>query len=188
MHYRIINDRLTQPDLSVDIMKSLEILVLLAAVYLAGISAADLPSRKWWQHANVYQIYPRSFKDSNGDGIGDLPGITSQLDHLHDIGVNTIWMSPMFQSPLKDFGYDVSNFYEIHYEYGTMADFDAFIARATELDIGVLLDFVPNHSSNEMDWFVKSENREGKYTDYYVWHNGTRDTQNRPVRPNNWVS
>lgn len=149
---------------------------------------AHLPQKQWWEHANVYQIYPRSFMDSNGDGIGDLPGITSRLQHLADIGIDTIWMSPLFQSPLKDFGYDVSDFYAIHDEYGTMKDFEEFVARARELGIGVLLDFVPNHSSNEMEWFVKSENREGKYTDYYVWHDGKRSPDGKPLPPNNWVS
>lgn len=182
-----IERRLCQFAADITTMK-LELLlctVLLAVLAVPGHS--QLPTKKWWEHANVYQIYPRSFADSNGDGIGDLPGITSRLQHLADIGIDTIWMSPLFQSPLKDFGYDVSNFYAIHDEYGTMEDFDRFVARAKELGIGVLLDFVPNHSSSEHEWFVQSENSVEPYTDYYVWHDGTRDAQGNPVRPNNWV-
>lgn len=144
-------------------------------------------TKDWWEHATVYQIYPRSFMDSNGDGIGDLVGITSRLEHLADIGINAIWMSPMFQSPLVDFGYDVSDFFAIHHEYGTMADFDAFMRRATELNIGVLLDFVPNHSSDQCEWFVKSVERVAGFEDYYTWRDGTVDALGNRVRPNNWV-
>lgn len=168
------------------------LLTLLATVQAAAGApkrgSNALPTKKWWEHANVYQIYPRSFADSDGDGIGDLPGITSRLQHLADIGIDTIWMSPLFESPQKDFGYDVSDFYRIHHEYGTMADFEAFVKRAAELGIGVMLDFVPNHTSSEMEWFKKSENRDGKYSEYYVWHNGTRDKVGKRQPPNNWVS
>lgn len=146
------------------------------------------PIKEWHEHATIYQIYPRSFKDSNGDGIGDLNGITSKLDHLADIGVNTIWMSPIFQSPQKDFGYDVSDFYAIHHEYGNMADFEAFMAKSQQLGINVLLDFVPNHSSDEHEWFRKSVQRQTEYEDYYVWHNGTMDQMGQRQPPNNWVN
>lgn len=150
--------------------------------------AARRQSKEWWQHATIYQIYPRSFADSNEDGVGDLPGITSKLDHLSDIGVDTIWMSPIFKSPQKDFGYDVSDFYGIHEEYGTMDDFDVFIAASNKLNIKVLLDFVPNHSSDQCEWFKKSMNNEPKYRDYYVWHSGFYDSEsNKTNPPNNWV-
>lgn len=148
---------------------------------------SNVPIKEWYEHATIYQIYPRSFRDSNGDGIGDLNGITSKLDHLNDIGVNTIWMSPIFESPQKDFGYDVSNFNSIHHEYGTMDDFEAFMARAKQLRINVLLDFVPNHSSDEHNWFRKSILRQLEYEDYYVWHNGTVDAIGQRQPPNNWV-
>lgn len=170
----------------------LVILSFFAVICSANVASietrADGNVKEWWQHSTVYQIYPRSFKDSNGDGIGDIVGITSKLDHLADIGVNAIWMSPMFQSPLKDFGYDISNFYEIHDEYGTMQDFEDFMKKANELNIGVLLDFVPNHSSDQCDWFVRSIERDGDFTDYYTWHDGGIDANGIRTRPNNWVN
>lgn len=145
-------------------------------------------SKEWWQHATIYQIYPRSFADSDGDGVGDLRGITKKLNHLNDIGVDTVWMSPIFKSPQKDFGYDVSDFYAIHEEYGSMDDFEKFMAKATELKIKVLLDFVPNHSSDQCEWFKKSINGDLKYKDYYVWRSGYFDLiLNKTIPPNNWV-
>lgn len=151
-------------------------------------SIVGLPKKEWYEHATIYQIYPRSFMDSNADGIGDLNGITSKLDHLSDIGVNAIWMSPMFESPQKDFGYDVSDFYAVHHEYGTMADFEAFMTKANKLGLNVLLDFVPNHSSDEHEWFRNSVRRESGFEDFYVWHNGTVDQSGKPRTPNNWAS
>lgn len=176
-------------------MSKLTIAFALLLLTIVGISNASISvkvdqerTKEWWQHATVYQIYPRSFMDSNDDGIGDLNGITSRLDHLADIGVNAIWMSPMFESPLVDFGYDVSDFFTIHHEYGTMDDFDAFVRRATELNIGILLDFVPNHSSDQCEWFVKSVDRVEGFEDFYTWRNGTVDAAGNRIRPNNWVS
>lgn len=162
---------------------SLALLIFLTCC-LADISATN---KKWWEHATIYQIYPRSFQDSDGDGIGDLVGITSRLNHLADIGVNTIWMSPMFQSPLKDFGYDVSDFYKVHDEYGTMADFDNFLQTATNLGINVLLDFVPNHSSDQCEWFVQSLLRNPDYDEFYTWHDGYINEEGDRIPPNNWV-
>lgn len=138
----------------------------------------------WWKHAVFYQIYPRSFKDSNNDGIGDLQGIISKLEHLKEIGVTAAWLSPIYASPQVDQGYDIANFTDIHYEYGTLDDFDQLVARAKELGIRVVLDFVPNHSSSQCEWFKKSENREPGYEDYYVW----RDAAPDGGPPNNWVS
>ncbi|KAG4074473.1 hypothetical protein HA402_015762 [Bradysia odoriphaga] len=165
--------------------KSCAVIFLLVTNSLLSFTSAS--DKKWWEHATIYQIYPRSFQDSNGDGIGDLTGITSRLNHLADIGVNTIWMSPMFQSPLKDFGYDVSDFYNIHDEYGTMADFDNFLQTATSLGIHVLLDFVPNHSSDQCEWFVQSLLRNPDYDEFYTWHNG-HEIDGVKVPPNNWKS
>ncbi|XP_055627744.1 maltase A1-like [Toxorhynchites rutilus septentrionalis] len=142
----------------------------------------------WWGKAGFYQIYPRSFKDSNGDGVGDLNGITEKLPYLKSIGVKAFWLSPIYKSPMADFGYDISDFRDIQPEYGTMTDFDRMVTRAKALGLKIILDFVPNHSSDEHEWFLKSENRTAGYEDYYVWHDGipgNNPLQNDP--PNNWV-
>ncbi|XP_049871103.1 maltase A1-like [Pectinophora gossypiella] len=144
----------------------------------------------WWQHCVLYQIYPRSFKDSDGDGIGDLQGIISELEHFVDAGVDAIWMSPIFKSPMVDFGYDISDFYDIHDEYGTMEDFQELLEKAHELGLKVLLDFVPNHASNESEYFIKSEARDPEYEDFLVWADGLPDPDNESniLPPSNWVS
>ncbi|XP_075991828.1 maltase 2-like [Anticarsia gemmatalis] len=144
----------------------------------------------WWEHTVIYQIYPRSFKDSDGDGIGDLKGITSELEHLVDAGVGALWMSPVFKSPMKDFGYDISDFYDIHEEYGTMADFEELVAKAHSLGLKVILDYVPNHASIESHYFIKSEAREPGYENYFVWADPRPDPENPNNRlvPSNWIS
>lgn len=139
----------------------------------------------WWKHATFYQIYPRSFKDSNNDGIGDIPGIITKLEHLKNAGVTAVWLSPIFSSPQVDAGYDISNFTEIHYEYGTMEDFDLMVSTAHQLGLKVILDFVPNHSSDQHIWFKMSENREPGYEDFYIWKDPNPETG---LEPNNWVS
>ncbi|XP_061399007.1 maltase A1-like [Musca vetustissima] len=141
----------------------------------------------WWQTAQFYQIYPRSFKDSDGDGIGDLKGITSKLEYLKDIGVTAAWLSPIFTSPLVDFGYDISNFFDIQPEYGTLDDFRDLLTKAKQLGMKIILDFVPNHSSTENEWFKKSVNRERGYEDYYVWSNGKVDEKGERQPPSNWL-
>lgn len=138
----------------------------------------------WWKTAVFYQIYPRSFKDSNGDGIGDIQGIISKLDHLKDAGITATWLSPIYKSPQVDQGYDISDYTDIHYEYGTIEDVDELIKAAHDLGIKVIMDFVPNHSSHEHPWFLLSENRTSGYEDYYIW----RDGVNNSTPPNNWVS
>jgi len=143
----------------------------------------------WWKTTVVYQVYPRSFKDSNGDGNGDLNGITEKLDHLKDLGVGTVWLSPIYKSPMVDNGYDISDFYDIDPSFGTLNDFDKLKARAKDLDIKLVLDFVPNHSSDEHEWFQKSVERIEPYTDYYVWYDGKIDPQTgERVEPSNWIS
>ncbi|EDW00816.1 maltase A3 [Drosophila grimshawi] len=144
-------------------------------------------SRDWWQVAQFYQIYPRSFKDSNGDGIGDLQGIISKLDYLKDLGVTATWLSPIFTSPMADFGYDIADFYDIQAEYGTLQDFDELIAAAKERGLKIILDFVPNHSSDENVWFQKSVRREKGYEDYYVWHDGYLNATGDRQPPSNWL-
>lgn len=147
-------------------------------------------NKEWWEVSAFYQIYPRSFKDSNGDGIGDLQGIIEKLPYLKELGINATWLSPIFKSPMADFGYDIANFFEIQPEYGTMSDFEELIKRAHELNIRIILDFVPNHSSDENEWFINSENGGEIYKDFYVWHPGYLDPNNssRRLPPSNWIS
>lgn len=166
------------------------LLIGAAATVVWACKAPVEVEKDWWQTAMFYQIYPRSFKDSNGDGIGDLNGITSKLQYLKDIGVTATWLSPIFASPMVDFGYDISNFIEIHPEFGTMADFDNMIKKANELGIKIVLDFVPNHSSDKHDWFIRSEKRESGYEDLYIWDSGLPDPSDPSNRlpPSNWVS
>lgn len=152
----------------------------------AGHSAAD--PLEWWQTAQFYQIYPRSFMDSNGDGIGDLAGITSRLNYLKDLGVTAVWLSPIYTSPMADFGYDIADFFDVQPEYGTLNDFDNLVHEANKLGLKVILDFVPNHSSDENVWFKKSVRRERGYEDYYVWHDGYKNESGVRVPPSNWVS
>jgi glucan 1,6-alpha-glucosidase len=125
---------------------------------------------KWWQNAVIYQIYPRSFQDSNGDGIGDIQGIISRLDYLEELGVDAIWLSPVYKSPNDDNGYDISDYQAIHPEYGTMADMDELIAEAKKRSIRIVMDLVVNHTSDEHNWFVEAKKgKDNPYRDYYVW-------------------
>lgn len=137
-------------------------------------------TRTWWKESVIYQIYPRSFKDSNGDGIGDLGGIIEKLDYLKKLGVDVLWLSPIFKSPNDDNGYDVSDYCDIMDEFGTMADFDNLLAGAHARDLKIVLDLVPNHSSDEHCWFQESrKSKENPYRDYYFW-------EKEP--PSNWTS
>lgn len=143
----------------------------------------------WWENGNFYQIYPRSFKDSDGDGIGDLNGITEKLPYLKELGVTGTWLSPIFNSPMYDFGYDISNYTSIHPDYGTMADFEKLSKRCKELGLRLILDLVPNHSSDEHEWFQKSIKRDPEYENFYVWHPGKVDNvTGKRVPPSNWLS
>lgn len=150
----------------------------------------QMQTKDWWETASLYQIYPRSFKDSNGDGIGDLNGIREKLPYLKSLGISAFWLSPIFLSPMKDFGYDIQDFFSIQPEYGTMDDFDAMVKEATHLGLKVILDFVPNHSSDLNEWFIKSAQREAGFEDFYMWHPGYEDSNNAGQRlpPNNWVT
>ncbi|XP_033179330.1 alpha-glucosidase-like [Bombus impatiens] len=160
-------------------------LTITSCFLLFALSAAvDV---NWFKNAIVYQIYPRSFKDSNGDGIGDLNGITSKLEHIKDIGATALWLSPIYKSPQVDFGYDISNFTDIEPTYGTLADFDKLVAKAKSLGLKVILDFVPNHSSPEHPWFKKSVQKIKPYDEYYVWRNAKIVNGTRKP-PNNWLS
>lgn len=153
------------------------------------IITRDVPEKEWYEAGVFYQIYPRSFKDSNGDGVGDIKGITESLEHLKDLGVTGTWLSPIFTSPMHDFGYDIADFYNVDKIFGTNADLAELFAKAKELDIKIILDFVPNHSSNECEWFIKSEQKVDGYDDWYVWHDSKgNDGNGDPIPPSNWVS
>jgi len=126
--------------------------------------------RQWWHSAVVYQIYPRSFKDTNGDGIGDLPGIIEKLDYLQALGIDVIWLSPVYQSPNDDNGYDISDYYQIMKEFGTMADMDRLIVEGQKRGIKILMDLVVNHTSDEHPWFIEArQSLENEYRNYYIW-------------------
>ena len=139
--------------------------------------------QSWAKEMVVYQIWPRSFKDSNGDGIGDINGVISKLDYLQDLGINCIWFSPLYKSPQKDYGYDISDYYSIAPEYGTMDDFKRLIAECKKRNIKIIMDLVINHTSDQHEWFLKSLEGDKKYHDYYFWRKGK---VKRP--PNNWMS
>ena len=139
----------------------------------------------WWERGVIYQIYPRSFQDSDGDGVGDLKGIERRLDYLVELGVDAIWLSPIFPSPMADFGYDVADYCGIDPLFGTLADFDRLLAAAHERGLKLLLDFVPNHSSDQHPWFVESRSsRDNPKRDWYIW----RDPAPGGGPPNNWIS
>ncbi|CAG9784092.1 unnamed protein product [Diatraea saccharalis] len=161
---------------------------MLLPIFCLLAQASAQKQLDWWETTVFYQIYPRSFKDSNGDGIGDLNGITSQLEYLKELGIGATWLSPIFKSPMYDFGYDISDFYAIQDEYGTMEDFGNLLAKAKELDIKIILDFVPNHGSNESVWFEEALKGHEKYYDYFMWEDGVVDENGNLQPPNNWVS
>src|SRR5579872_4611285 len=135
----------------------------------------DMTDRKWWKEAVVYQIYPRSFMDSNGDGIGDLKGIISKLDYIKSLGVNVVWLNPIYSSPNDDNGYDVSDYRNIMKDFGTMADFDAMLKGLHDRKIRLVMDLVVNHTSDEHAWFRQSRSsRDNPYRNYYHWWNAER--------------
>ena len=149
--------------------------------------AADPPghSPPWWKGAAIYQIYPRSFADTNGDGIGDLPGVTARLDHVASLGVDAIWLSPFFTSPMRDFGYDVSDYCAVDPLFGTLADFDALVERAHELKLKIIIDQVYSHTSDQHSWFEESRsNPESQRANWYVWADAKPDGS----PPTNWQS
>ncbi|WP_414738609.1 glycoside hydrolase family 13 protein [Macrococcoides caseolyticum] len=143
-----------------------------------------LNTRTWWKEAVCYQIYPRSFKDSNGDGIGDINGITEKLDYLKELGIDVIWVSPIFESPNDDNGYDISDYQEIMRDFGTMEDFDRLLYEVHARDMKLILDLVINHTSDEHSWFVESKkSKDNEFRDWYIWKDGKGDKE-----PNNWAS
>ncbi|MDR3771803.1 MAG: alpha-glucosidase [Terracidiphilus sp.] len=156
----------------------------------ADAQSANSAEQDWWKNAVLYEIYPRSFQDSNGDGIGDLNGITQRLDYLKKLGVDAIWLSPVYPSPQVDFGYDISDYKNIDPQYGTLADFDRLIAEANKRHIRILMDMVMNHTSDKHEWFIQSRSsRTNPYRDWYMWHDGKGQTAaDKGEPPNNWQS
>jgi alpha-glucosidase len=153
--------------------------------------------RDWWKNAVIYEIYPRSFQDSNGDGVGDLNGITKRLDYLKELGVDAIWLTPCYPSPQVDFGYDISDYKNIDPQYGTLKDFDRLVAEAEKRHIRILMDMVMNHTSDKHEWFIQSRSsRDNPYRDWYMWHDPSASSGQAPGGtatdkgevPNNWQS
>ena len=140
--------------------------------------------KQWWKKSVVYQVYPKSFNDSNGDGNGDLNGITEKLPYIKELGADVIWLNPIFVSPQADNGYGIADYKDIDPSLGTMADFERLLARAHELGLKILLDLVVNHTSDQHEWFKEAKkSRDNKYHDYYIWKD-----RNGDVLPNNWGS
>ena len=183
-------------------------LMLAAAIAMAGQTvpansrveakaATAASERDWWKNAVIYEVYPRSFQDTNGDGIGDLNGIAERLDYLKDLGVDAIWLTPVYLSPHVDFGYDISDYKSIDPQYGTLADFDRLVAEAKKRQIRVIMDMVMNHTSDQHAWFLESRSsRDNPYRDWYVWHDPSAGSGQAPGEtatsqgepPNNWQS
>jgi alpha-glucosidase len=150
-----------------------------------GTTDGAVQNKEWWKHAVIFEIYPRSFNDSNGDGVGDINGITAKLDYLKDLGVDALWITPCYPSPQVDFGYDISDYCDIAPEFGTLADFDKLVAEAKKRNIRLLMDLVMNHSSDKHPWFVASQSsRDNEKRNWYVW----RDGKKGGGPPNNWQS
>lgn len=143
------------------------------------------PERAWWERGVVYQVYPRSFKDANGDGVGDLPGITGRMEYLAWLGIDAVWISPIYPSPMEDFGYDITDHEDVHSLFGTLEDFDVLVEEGHRLGLKVILDYVPNHTSDKHPWLVESRSsRQNPKRDWYVW----RDPTTNGGPPNNWLS
>ncbi|WP_435194684.1 glycoside hydrolase family 13 protein [Natronomonas sp. EA1] len=150
--------------------------------------ASPAPDRQWWKEAVVYQVYPRSFNDSDGDGVGDLPGITEKVGYLDELGVDVVWLCPVYESPQADNGYDIADYRTIASEFGTMTDWEALLQELHAHDMKLLMDLVVNHTSDEHEWFQNSRERVSGYENYYHWHDGDVDEEGNPVPPNNWGS
>ncbi|KAF4523868.1 hypothetical protein B566_EDAN010186, partial [Ephemera danica] len=173
--------------MALKMMGSITLCALVTSALLGFVHCQDDPN--WYKTATYYQIYPRSFKDTNGDGIGDLKGITESVPYLVELGVDCVWLSPIYKSPMVDFGYDVQDFYEIDPIFGTWEDFNDLQAALKAAGIRLLMDLIPNHTSNLHEWFNKSISREEPYTDFYVWKPSKGvDVNGSQIPPNNWLS
>ncbi|XP_069810262.1 amino acid transporter heavy chain SLC3A1 [Dendropsophus ebraccatus] len=165
------------------------IIVATLAIIAATITIIALSPKclDWWQRSPIYQVYPKSFRDSNNDGSGDLKGVQEKIDHFVYLDVSTVWVAPFYESTLKDYRYAVKDFRAVDPSFGTMTDFENLLAALHDKGIKLIIDLIPNHTSNKHNWFELSRNRTDKYTDYYVWQNCTI-TGNQVTPPNNWVS
>ncbi len=171
------------------LVRPLALLLLALPLVLHAQAPAAPAADPWWKHAVIYEIYPRSFQDSNGDGTGDLNGVTARLDYLKDLGIDCVWLTPMYPSPGIDYGYDISDYTAIDPQYGTLADFDHLVAEANKRGIHVLMDYVINHTSDQNQWFLDSRSsRENPKRNWYVWHDGKPGRDGTPQPPNNWQS
>ena len=190
-----------QPFLSSWTKRASVVTALAIASCCGTLPAAQAPSKAagqtvqheegpWWKHAVIYEIYPRSFQDSNQDGIGDLNGVTNRLGYLQSLGVDAIWLSPIYPSPQIDFGYDISDYENIDSQYGTLADFDKLVADAKRHNIRIIMDMVLNHTSDKHKWFEESaSSRTNPKADWYVWKDAKGfDASGKPIPPNNWIS
>ena len=168
------------------LIPSLRGFVLLVLAVLAGSPLlAQTSTDPWWKHAVIYEAYPRSFQDSNGDGVGDLKGITERVDYLQALGINAIWLSPIYPSPQVDFGYDISDYENVDPQYGNLVDFDQLVAEAKKRNIRIIMDMVMNHTSDKHPWFIESKSsRNNPKRDWYIW----RDGKGPGIPPNNWQS
>ncbi|XP_032669434.1 alpha-glucosidase-like [Odontomachus brunneus] len=162
------------------------VLISALTLFTTKMDSVGLTDKKWWETTLVYQIWPRGFQDSDGNGEGDLKGIINRLGYIQDLGVETIWLSPVYSSPLIDSGYDVSNYTDIHALFGDLNDFDNLVRESHKRGLKVILDVVPNHSSDQHKWFQLSAENVEPYTNYYIWANGSTDGKNIP--PTNWLS
>jgi alpha-glucosidase len=162
------------------------LLTLFGSLFAAAqAKPVDAEGHQWWQHAVFYEIYPRSFADSDNDGVGDLNGITSKMSYLHELGVDAIWITPCYPSPQVDFGYDVSDYRNIDPMYGNLRDFDHMVAEGQKHRVRIIMDFVPNHTSDQHPWFLDSKSsRTSAHRDWYIWRDGKAAGQ----PPNNWIS
>jgi alpha-glucosidase len=162
---------------------------LMAAALGQETASRPAPHDEWWKHAVIYEISPRSFQDSNGDGIGDINGVTSRLDYLKNLGIGAIWLNPIYPSPGVDYGYDIANYTAIDPVYGTMADFDHLVAQAKQRNIRVIMDYVINHTSDQNQWFKESRSsRTNPKRDWYIWRDGKIGPDGKLGPPNNWQS
>ena len=166
--------------------KSILLLLVLTAWSLPlPAQTSSSAAGPWWKHAVIYELYPRSFQDTDGDGVGDLNGITSRLDYLKDLGVDAIWITPAYPSPQIDFGYDISNYTAIDPQFGTMADMDNLFREAKKRGLRVIMDLVPNHTSDQIAWFKESRSsRNNPKRDWYIWRDAKPGGASRPITGN----